>query len=99
MTNRGYLTTTDYALLPIGNYRIISIRLVNMTSSGVHVNIKLYNSTITEGFNLTPIDMVMGDGETLVIDEVVLMGTGDVLLGNASINDSITYFITYEEVR
>lgn len=99
MTNRGYLTTTDYSLLPVGNYRILSIRLVNMTSSGISINIKLSSSNFTEDFNLTPIDMVMGDGETLVIDEVVLMGTGDVLLGNASANDSITYFITYEEVR
>lgn len=99
MTNRCYLQTTNSAILPVGDYRILNIKLVNMTSSGISVNLILSSSNFVEDFNLLPIDMVMGDGETLVIDEVVLMGTKDVLLGNASANDSITCFVTYEEIR
>lgn len=86
-------------LLPVGNFRITCIRLVNLTSSGVHINIKLSNSSKTEEYNVTPIDMTMGDGETLVIDEEFLMGSGDTLIGNASLDNSINFFVTYEEVR
>lgn len=83
----GTLYTTPASTTTI----VKSIILTNTDSSTRTVNV--YVSTGTTR-NITPKNLSLGAGETYIIDEVLTLGAGHLIRGDASVANVIDYVIS-----